>query len=87
MGIGNWVKRSVLVGLGVLGLTKKKADSTLQELGKQTMMVEKEGHDVAKQLVKKTKIQGEKIQVAMNQEFDRMIGGKERRRKSRKRKK
>ena len=73
MGIGSMLKRSVLVGLGVLGLGKKKADVVVQEVGKQTAVAEKEGKIVARSLVKESKKQGKKLQDAMNLEMGKML--------------
>jgi len=73
MGIGNMLKRSVLVGLGVLGLGKKKADVVVQEVGKQTAAAEKEGKIVARSLVKESKKQGKKLQDAMNLEMGKVL--------------
>ena len=65
MGIGSMLKRSVLVGLGVLGIGKKKADVVVQEVAKQTAAAEKEGAIVARELVKETKKQSDKLQDAV----------------------
>ena len=73
MGIGSMLKRSVLVGLGVLGLGKKKADVVVQEVGKQTAVAEKEGKIVARSLVKESRKQGKKLQDAMNLEMGKML--------------
>ena len=73
MGIGSMLKRSVLVGLGVLGLGKKKADVVVQEVGKQTAVAEKEGKIVACSLVKESRKEGKKFQDAMNLEMGKML--------------
>ena len=73
MGIGNMLKRSVLVGLGVLGLAKKRTDVVVEQVGKQTAVAEKEGKVVARALVKESKKQGKKLQDTMNAEMGKVL--------------
>ena len=79
MGIVLWMKRTILVGLGVVGLGKKKADVVVGQVQKQAAVAEKEGKVVARALVNESKKQGKKAQRLMNEQMDKVLETKKKR--------
>ena len=79
MGIVNWMKKSILVGLGVVGMGKKKAGVVVEKVSKQAAVAEKEGKIVARELVKETRKQGKKVQDVMNEGMDKVLETKRKR--------
>ena len=62
------LKKSTLLGLGFLSLTKKQADKLIKQLQKTTKMSTKEGEKLAKSLLKESKKQSAQLQKIVQQQ-------------------
>ncbi len=55
MDMSTWLKRSTLMGLGLLSLTKKKAAELANDLSKNGSLSEKEGKKLAQELLRESR--------------------------------
>ena len=73
MDMAMWLKRSALIGLGIVSLTKKKADKLAKDLAKRGAIGEKEAKNFAKQLMQESKKQSVKIEKLVQKEVTKTL--------------
>lgn len=73
MDVTDLLKKSTLLGLGFLSLTKKQADKLVRQLQKRTKMSTKEGEKLVKSLLKESKKQGAQLQKSIQKEVDNAL--------------
>ena len=67
------VKKSALIGLGALSITKEKIEKLVKHMEKQGHVSEKEGRILVKQLLRQSKKHVSKMQKVIEKEVDRAL--------------
>jgi len=73
MKTGDLVKKSALIGLGALSITKEKIEKLVKHMEKQGHVSEKEGRTLVKQLLKQSKKHVGTMQKVIEKEVDRAL--------------
>lgn len=73
MKTGDLVKKSALIGLGALSITKEKIEKLVKHMEKQGHVSEKEGRVLVKQLFRQSKKHVGKMQKVIEKEVDRAL--------------
>ena len=73
MNVRSWLRKSTLIGLGIVSVTKSKAEKLAKELMKQGHVSEKEGRKFAAQIVKETRKQGAQLQKVVDREVKKAL--------------
>lgn len=73
MDMSTWLKRSTLMGLGMLSLTRKKAGELVKELSKDGPLSEKEGKKLAQELLRESRKHGALLQKAVQRELSKAL--------------
>jgi len=73
MDVSKWLRKSALIGLGIVSVTKSKAEKLAKELIKQGKVSETEGRKLAQQIVKETRKQSARVQKVVDKELKKAL--------------
>jgi polyhydroxyalkanoate synthesis regulator phasin len=73
MDMRKWLKKSAIMGLGIVSLTKKHAENLAKDLEKQGTISSKEGRKLANELMKESKKQSANLQRLIKSEVEKTL--------------
>ena len=73
MNVQKWLRKSTLIGLGIVSMTKTKAEKLAKEMVKQGHINEKEGRKLATRILKETRKQSAKLQKTIDAQLKKAL--------------
>ena len=73
MNVQKWLRKSTLIGLGIVSMTKTKAEKLAKEMVKQGHINEKEGRKLATRILKETRKQSAKLQKTIDTQLKKAL--------------